>query len=107
MWGGVAAAWCVKDRYGSWRCGAADHGGRAGVRLTQAARRCTGGVAVCDMTGLCVKVGDMSPKPDPPAALTAFAEELRAHRAQAGVGPGGVGGPVDLQFVVSAGDQTG
>jgi transcriptional regulator with XRE-family HTH domain len=38
------------------------------------------------MTGLCVKVGDMSPKPDPPAALTAFAEELRAHRAQAGMG---------------------
>jgi transcriptional regulator with XRE-family HTH domain len=28
----------------------------------------------------------MSPRPDPPAALMAFAEELRAHRAQAGIG---------------------
>ena len=28
----------------------------------------------------------MSPRPDPPAALLAFAEELRAHRAQAGMG---------------------
>jgi transcriptional regulator with XRE-family HTH domain len=27
----------------------------------------------------------MSPKPDPPPALVAFAEELRAHRAQAGM----------------------
>ena len=27
----------------------------------------------------------MSPRPDPPAALVAFAEELRAHRAQAGM----------------------
>jgi transcriptional regulator with XRE-family HTH domain len=40
---------------------------------------------MCDMAWLCVKVGDMSPKPDPPAALVAFAEELRAHRAQAGM----------------------
>ena len=27
----------------------------------------------------------MSPRPDPPATLVAFAEELRAHRAQAGM----------------------
>jgi transcriptional regulator with XRE-family HTH domain len=38
------------------------------------------------MGGFGLKVGDISPKPDPPAALTAFAEELRAHRAQAGMG---------------------
>jgi len=40
---------------------------------------------MCGMSGPFVKVSDMPSKPDPPAALVAFAEELRAHRAQAGM----------------------
>jgi transcriptional regulator with XRE-family HTH domain len=40
---------------------------------------------VCDIGKLRVKASDMPSKPDPPPALAAFAEELRAHRAQAGM----------------------